>query len=274
MKFSVGLAVYYSPDKKIVETIKHICDIGVDNVEIYCGKPFMSFWEDKNWRDKIYDIKETLDINNMNAAIHSPYYYSDISSYNDELRDFSIKQTKKGMKVAEILGADVVTVHPGRVITSKLSKDKAIENMIESLNKLSDLAEDKGKILCLENMGDSKSLYKDKKQINKVIKRVNSKYVKITLDIAHANTVGGEPYKFVDYLSEDIKHIHISDNRGYDNHYPIGIGNIDFKEVINSLEGISYDGLMTLEGYIPNDCSRDLLVKNSKNIIEELVEKY
>ena len=46
----------------------------------------------------------------------------------------------------------------------------------------------------------------------------------------------------------DIRHVHFSDNRGRDdNHMPLGVGNINWKNAVKSLKSIGYDDTITLE---------------------------
>ena len=74
---------------------------------------------------------------------------------------------------------------------------------------------------------------------------------------------------FCTHLGGHIKHVHVSDNRGTnDDHLPLGVGNIDWKEAISALKSTGYDGTITLEVFCDDrsmlpqylDTSRKLLL--------------
>ena len=53
---------------------------------------------------------------------------------------------------------------------------------------------------------------------------------------------------FADELGEHIRHVHFSDNRSNaDHHMPLGVGNIDWKNAVDSLKATGYDETITLE---------------------------
>ena len=68
------------------------------------------------------------------------------------------------------------------------------------------------------------------------------------LDFGHTN-FGKDNYSvFCKKLGHSIRHVHFSDNRGReDNHMPLGVGSINWKNAVKSLKAIDYDGPITLE---------------------------
>jgi sugar phosphate isomerase/epimerase len=53
---------------------------------------------------------------------------------------------------------------------------------------------------------------------------------------------------FCKQLGSAITHVHFSDNRATaDHHMPLGVGSIDWKNAVDALKAIGYDGTITLE---------------------------
>jgi sugar phosphate isomerase/epimerase len=72
--------------------------------------------------------------------------------------------------------------------------------------------------------------------------------LKVHLDFGHANMGADNHEAFCSRLGKHIKHVHFSDNRSTaDHHMPLGVGNIDWKNAVNSLKAIGYDETITLE---------------------------
>jgi sugar phosphate isomerase/epimerase len=68
------------------------------------------------------------------------------------------------------------------------------------------------------------------------------------LDFGHANMGRDNHEVFCRQLGHHITHVHFSDNRSTaDHHMPLGVGNIDWKNAVNSLKATGYNGTITLE---------------------------
>ncbi len=78
------------------------------------------------------------------------------------------------------------------------------------------------------------------------------------LDIGHAHVAGFTLDVVLDRLGSRLAHVHLSDNRGrHDDHIPLGVGTIDWPQVIAMLKQSGYDATITLEVF-SND--RDYLL--------------
>ena len=73
----------------------------------------------------------------------------------------------------------------------------------------------------------------------------------MTLDTGHANIGSKGADRALDFIKKfgnRIEHIHANDNMGKeDNHLPLGVGTVDFQQVIAALKSIGYDRTVTLE---------------------------
>ena len=78
---------------------------------------------------------------------------------------------------------------------------------------------------------------------NSEAKEQADKLIGMTLDVGHLNIAKKKGFKDKDLLKEveqiakHVKHIHLTDNFGYDDsHLPPGMGNVPFKEILEKLE--------------------------------------
>ena len=130
-------------------------------------------------------------------------------------REFALME--ESITLANRIGAQIVVLHPGRVGSDR---EKAYSSMIKNLSALASMAEDYGVMLGLENKEgtDPSNFCCDTDELFRTIETVNSRHLKATFDIGHANlTCGGNSEKlraFVRTLQKHIVHLHLHDNNG------------------------------------------------------------
>lgn len=275
MEISIGQSIYWSNNSKITETLKHIHKLGFDNVEIYCGHPFIEGWEKEDYLKKMESIKDILVDRKMHPTVHAPHYDINIASWNSKIRKNGIKQIKKAIKSAKILGAKKTVVHPGYVSSRKFSREKSFKKMMKSLKEIDRYAKRKNIKLGLENLGwNPKALCTTPYEIKETIKYNDLENTGITFDVAHANSIPNwDPIDFFKEISAYVTHIHISDNRGEDSHHPIGVGNIDYETLLEYIDRTGYNGKLTLEGWLPKKDYTDEFVRTSVKIIRNILNK-
>ena len=85
-------------------------------------------------------------------------------------------------------------------------------------------------------------IYQDMTKLNEILVEFD---MGMTLDIGHAHH---SKIPENEMYFDSIKHIHIHDNMGDDDtHLPLGEGNIQFKDIINTFEDKNYDGIYMIE---------------------------
>src|ERR671924_27624 len=76
--------------------------------------------------------------------------------------------------------------------------------------------------------------------------------VRFHLDVGHAHLAGDTTGELLAAFGDRLAHVHVSDNFGVDDlHLPLGAGSIAWRDVIDRLRGIGYDGTVTLEMHSP-----------------------
>jgi sugar phosphate isomerase/epimerase len=195
--------------------------------------------EDELTEDELERTKETVDGLGLETSIHAPFSDLNIASLNGGVLELSINKIEKAVEAAAHLGADPVTVHPGRFSPSGLFYPERVkETNMQSLGRLLDFSRERGVTLCLENPpefpGSLCPTVTDMEQILEAVPGLG-----LTLDIGHANTSG--PLKdFLTALSRWIGHIHIHDNdQESDRHLHLGGGTMDLHVLGRFLRGFS-----------------------------------
>lgn len=97
--------------------------------------------------------------------------------------------------------------------------------------------------------------------------------LKMHLDVGHTN-LGGDGFDtFFRQLGSHIRHVHLSDNRGYgDHHMPLGVGSIRWQEVITALKNTGYGGTVTLEVFCGDPGARFKYLDISRELVLGLWE--
>jgi len=194
-------------------------------------------------------LREQYDVD---LVIHSSFSDLNPASMNRDVRNLTVNTVIEAIEGAFELDASVVTVHPGYLppLWSDYKKE-ILDNNFSSLNEIVEMAEDYEIMIGLENMPNYHGvLGVTVESLYDIIKDIDSKYLGITFDIGHANTAGN-PVEFVEKLNKigkGIVHVHIHDNMGTDDeHALIGSGNIDFFGVLNELNKIKYNRVLSFE---------------------------
>ncbi|WP_457611730.1 sugar phosphate isomerase/epimerase family protein, partial [Methanocaldococcus sp.] len=186
-----------------------------------------------------------------------------------KVRELTINCIKDAIEGAFELDANLVVVHPGYIPELwKDLKDEILDNNFSTISKLVEIAEDYNITLGLENMPNFRGVLCQKiNEIYEILNEIDSKNLKVTLDVGHANTVG-DVIEFIRKLNKNIAHVHIHDNNGYeDEHLRVGEGSINFYKVLEELIKIDYDGILSIE----NKSLRDAY--KSKELLMEILEE-
>ena len=239
--------------------IKEIAQIGYKGIEIMCDIPhaYPPQFTDENIQDTIKLIRNMrLKISNLNAftlyAIGDVYHPSWIES-SQNLRVLRVNHTINCINLASKLNAKNLSTEPGGPLNSKKNsiadRETLLRLFIKGLKQTSKFAEEKGvKILVEPEPG---LLIETSSEILKVLKSVDSEFVKLNFDIGHFYCVNENPSTLIDKLSNYIEHFHLADISNDRIHYHLmpGKGSINFVEIFDAIKKIGYKGFITIELY-------------------------
>ncbi|MFW5946280.1 MAG: sugar phosphate isomerase/epimerase family protein [Candidatus Natronoplasma sp.] len=193
------------------------------------------FW---SYREEIKDALSTTDIA---VQLHAPLNDINIASINPEMRKASVKEVKKSIKLASMIGAEVLTVHPGLYSPLSVYWDGVTELSKESLRKLKGHAEEQGVILALENLPEMwLTMCSTAEDTRDILDELD---IEFCLDVGHAYTSGD----LDEFLNLSPVNVHLHDNIGEDDvHLMLGEGEINFKHALKGLK--DYGGNFVIEG--------------------------
>ena len=133
------------------------------------------------------------------------------------------------------------------------------ENVIGQLRKASEIAEKNGLQFAMEmRAGDFISSVDG---VISIFKETGVDNIGMVYDVAHANAIGEYLDLGIYKLDKYLKLVHLSDNDGTrPYHYQPGRGNIDFRNIINTLKKVKYEGYVVID------------ISGIDNIIQEAVK--
>jgi len=237
--------VLTNPFMNILREMREIHKLGFDYVEIGIEAPGgMPEILTEN-RKKIISLLGKFD----SPPIGHTSWIIDLGTPYDDIRRAWVEEGKKSIKVARELGIKILNFHGHSNLMffeDPSLKRKILDNYIKSLKELVDYGKHLEVQVMLENMPDKWeiSTFRDYKY---VINRV--KGLGVHLDVAHAFVNGGMKSirGFIKTFGKNILHVHFSDSLGFDDHLPIGKGNIDYETVVKSLKKTGYKRNVTFE---------------------------
>ncbi len=255
MKFGVSTLIFWNYEGlDLTSAIKHCAEkLKFDCVEIHCQSPHFEGWGTEKGEELKREVRDTLSTLDVGVSLHAPYHDLNIATTNLGIRREVVRQIQDTVEFAYHIDSEIVVFHPGYVASRKYRPDKVYNSMIENLKKILVLAEELGVKVCMENnAAKPKAMGVHIRELKKICQHVDSEYFKLTLDVAHANTTGIKPSRFVEELKDYIAHVHLSDNTGDNQHLPLGLGNIDFIDFFRKLNPV-FDGFVIIEGWIPHN---------------------
>lgn len=267
LKLSEAMDLYLKLSKKL----------GLKAVEILFEKslerPSLWHWEANS---ELRSFLENFEI----KGVHLPYLYINPFSLNPKIKEESTTQLKESMQKAAEFETNYAVMH--------IQKTSDKSGLISFIEEFSDLAEELSIVLTIENA----DFLSDLALLVDTVRKVNSKWVRITFDVGHAHhrkvaplstyplkkdvllraldiffplylIKKNMPYEeygsirgFVESNLEFIRVIHLHDYNGRRDHLPIGDGKINFSFVKVLKE--SFEGPYVFEAEF-HDHEKDLI---------------
>jgi sugar phosphate isomerase/epimerase len=269
LAFSTNAFKKYS----LEESIRLIKEIGYEGVEILCDVPHA--YPPQLKEEDILSIEEAvsknkIEISNLNAftlyAITDVYHPSWIEN-DTHLRGLRIQHTNNCLNLARKIGARNISTEPGGPIemnnktinfnyngsgdkeSGRYHIQKPQEIFIEGIAKSAKIAEECGvKILVEPEPG---LLIENSQQFLTFINNIDSTHIGLNFDIGHFFCVREDPAALIYRLADYIGHFHLADiaQTRVHNHLIPGQGAIDFISIFKAINGINYNGFVTVELY-------------------------
>ncbi len=180
------------------------------------------------------------------------------------VRDACLVELERCAKIFSALGARVMNIHPCYFCPPAMRKDLVAFN-IESLQPIVAMATDHDLTVVFENY---KAPFDRVATFKTLLAAVPG--LQLHLDFGHANLGLDNHGAFCRELGEHIHHVHFSDNRSRaDDHMPLGVGSVDWKNAVKTLKAAGYDSTITLEVFCNDpDMQSKYLDMNRKMVVE------
>jgi sugar phosphate isomerase/epimerase len=202
-------------------------------------------------------IKTVLDATGLGIVGHTAWYLP-FGSPVPQVRAGAVAAVVATFESFARLGASYVNVHVDRGVGA-FSYDDTVRWNGESFARLADEAQPYGLTIMIENVVNNLNNAKAFRSLLGAHENL-----RFHLDMAHANVKGERSAEFLKAHAAKLVHVHISDNkRTSDDHLPMGVGTIDWREQISLLQASGYDGTITLEIFTPD---RSYLLENAARL--------
>jgi len=252
----IGFSTNAFTKKSLSYAFRSISKVGFEGVEIVLDVPhaFLPIKKKKLEQLKKQLQNYNLTVTNLNAntvlgwyggKINSEKFEPSLSNSNQKLRRWRVSYTKEAIDLAGELNSPSICITSGILHVSK--KNSNLDFFGKSLQELAIYAEKMNVRLGIEYepgllLGSSQD----------ILPFINNNFqnVGLNLDVCHAAVLGENIPNIIEKFGKKIFHTHISDCKNK-NHYHLipGLGDIDFKEMYQSLLKTNYKGFLTGELY-------------------------
>ena len=181
------------------------------------------------------------------------------------VRDACLEELERCAGIFSALGAKVMNIHPCYFSPPAMRKD-LVSFHIAALQPIVEMAESYGLTLVFENY---KAPFDRVSTFKTLLTEVPG--LKLHLDFGHSNFGLDNHGVFCRELGEHLRHVHFSDNRSRsDDHMPLGVGTVDWKNAVDSLKALGYNGTITLEIFCNDPKMQHQYLDLSRDLIQEL----
>lgn len=247
LKFSVTVSnntSYNAPvlfGGDIAESIEKAKRMGYDAVELHFSNPL-----DVDVK-KVISACEKYNVQVSAIATGSTYVINKLSLTDDSenIREAAINRIKEYVDLAQSLSSMVIIGCVRGNIADRSRYDIFLDRLTESMKQISDYSTKRNVPLVLEAINRYENNYLNTAfETFSFIKASNIPNLKILLDTFHMNIEEKEIINSIRESKELLGYIHAADSNRM---YP-GAGHINFKEILDTLTDIGYDG------YISGEC--------------------
>ena len=246
----IGIRNYYLDTYGLNEGAKRMSDHGYECIDFNFANTETEYYtaREEDFVANMMKIKNALSKYGISVnQIHGPWRFPKDETEDDRAERFG-KMTK-AMVMAKHLGAKYMAVHPLMPfgITNK-NPDELYAINKRYFDALVKVGMGLGVTVCLENMPFVSFPLSRTEDILRLVKDIDSPYLKVCFDVGHAHVMGESISESIKMLGDHLKILHVHDNDGEDDkHLPPYYGNIDWAEFAEALYEIGFEGVLSLE---------------------------
>jgi len=225
------------------EIFSNVSKAGLDGIEYWLETPH--FWlRDLPAEEVIACRKAHPEI--ATFSVHAPVLDLNPCSINPDVAEISVASTVRSLAMAQVLGAGVLTVHPGRRTAKRPPGDADIARFDHYMAKLRDAALKDTVIVALENMEPAvNSLICTPERMREVLDA--EPWLRFTLDTSHALAASEETVmEYIDLCADRLANVHLSRAGEGRLHLPLDRSPV-IARILESLRNHHYRGALMLE---------------------------
>ena len=190
---------------------------------------------------------------------HGPWRYPILDFYGEQ-RAERFEKMAKSIRGCAILGCPYMVIHNIMPYGPKdLSNEVVWEINADFMGRLAEVGREYGVVVCMENMPFSKQMLATPTALLNFVKAMNTPWLRLCLDTGHAAVFGLSPADAVRQWGTDyLRTLHVHDNDGkHDQHRIPGEGVINWQDFTKALLEIGYDGMLSLETFVPGEITEN-----------------
>jgi len=179
-------------------------------------------------------------------TVHTPVLDLNPCSINPDVAEVSVAWAVRSLEMAQVLGATVLTVHPGRRTAKRPPGDADFARFDHYIGTLREAAIKDSVTVAIENMEPAvNSLICTPERMREVLDR--EPWLKFTLDTSHALAASEETVmQYIDLCGDRLANVHISRADNGRLHFPLEKSPV-IGRIIRALCDRHYSGALMLE---------------------------
>ena len=229
--------------------LNSIAEIGLKNIDFWGGIPhyYRFDYDETEAVNYLKELRKKVEDKGLRFAIYTP----ETLSYPYSIADINPKTIQRTIDYFSVCMDDALTLGTNRLFINTgtglrdIDPKQSMDICIDSIRKICDTAERKGITMMLEQLQPYESnICTDISAIKKIVDAVDSKALKICVDVVAMDVAKEDLEMYYDCFGEDkIGFIHFSDSH----HEVCGTGDLPLKEYIKILEKHDYSSIIDLE---------------------------
>ena len=229
-------------------------------------------------RTEAKGLKRALDSYGLEANVHVGGLYDAVKFASTEKEYLRVKkEIHTGIELCGAISSRLVSIHPPFFVTKEFEDSttllKARERFFELVSHELEIASDVGIRLALESFCYRPFIFDGLRDYMQFVARFSSNELGVLLETGHLFNAGFDIDEAISMFQNVLFDVHVHDAKvrkdfAEATHLPIGLGDMDFTNLINQLRKAGYDGWLTLE----IDGNEKQIVEN-KLFLENLLEK-
>ena len=240
---SFSVASMFFHEYTIPEIFSSVSRTGLNAMEFWLETPH--FWlRDLPAEEVIECRKFHPDLSVL--TVHSPILDLNPCSINPKVADISIEYAVRSLRIAEQLGASILTVHPGKRTAKRPPSEADFIRFNYYISVLREAARESPVKIAMENMEPSvNSLLCTTDRMRTLLDE--EPWLFFTLDVAHAFSKSeDEAIRYIELCHDRLINVHISRFDRGKAHFPLD-RHASMARVMECLKDLRYDGCLTLE---------------------------